>query len=241
MIGRRLFDVVTLGRAVGNLALGIGKKIVEGGKFIGKAVKFVFQKRAPMTPVTEMILEPGQATRNARIPVARVIQEVKGVIPPGEPGIPSYAGFGAKGSIAPKMTISAPIANTRQILVPVTRAKPLTNLNAFPIAPTTTGFKDFSRASKSTISQLSKDVYKSGSKGQLRNVIQDRGYYYGNPKRAELFRGVITPATDLTGAKSLPLGTITQRGMGGFTKAQRTSNEINRLGELGRGRLREIF
>ena len=224
MIGRRLLDVVTLGRAVGNLALGIGKKVVEGGKFIGKAVKFIFQKRAPMTPVTEMILEPGQATRNARIPVARVIQEVKGVIPPGEPGIPSYAGFGPPGSIAPKMTISAPIANTRQIL-----------------APSTAGFKDFSRASKSTISQLSKDVYTSGSKGQLRNVIQDRGYYYGNPKRAELVRGVMTPATDLTGAKSLPLGTITQRGLGGLSKAQRTSNEINRIGELGRGRIADLI
>jgi len=219
-IGKRLYDVVSLGRAVGNLALGIGKKVVEGGKFIGKAFKFVFGKKAPMIPVREGIREAGTATRMSQIPTARVIQEVKGVIPPGQPGIPSYAGFGAQGSVVPRMTISAPISRTQPIL-----------------APSTAGFKDFSKASKSTISQLSKDVYTAGSKGQLRNVIQDRGYYYGNPKRAELFRGVLTPATDISRAKSLPLGNVTQRGLGGFTKAQRTSNEINRLGELGRGRI----
>jgi hypothetical protein len=219
-IGKRLYDVVALGRGIGNLALGIGKKVVEGGKFIGKAFKFVFGKKAPMIPVREGIREAGTATRMSQIPTARVIQEVKGVIPPGQPGIPSYAGFGAQGSVVPRMTISAPISRTQPIL-----------------APSTAGFKDFSKASKSTISQLSKDVYTAGSKGQLRNVIQDRGYYYGNPKRAELFRGVLTPATDISRAKSLPLGNVTQRGLGGFTKAQRTSNEINRLGELGRGRI----
>jgi hypothetical protein len=219
-IGKRLYDVVALGRGIGNLALGIGKKVVEGGKFIGKAFKFVFGKKAPMIPVREGIREAGTATRMSQIPTARVIQEVKGVIPPGQPGIPSYAGFGAQGSVVPRMTISAPISRTQPIL-----------------APSTAGFKDFSKASKSTISQLSKDVYTAGSKGQLRNVIQDRGYYYGNPKRAELFRGVLTPATDISRVKSLPLGNVTQRGLGGFTKAQRTSNEINRLGELGRGRI----
>jgi hypothetical protein len=219
-IGKRLYDVVALGRGIGNLALGIGKKVVEGGKFIGKAFKFVFGKKAPMIPVREGIREAGTATRMSQIPTARVIQEVKGVIPPGQPGIPSYAGFGSQGSVVPRMTISAPISRTQPIL-----------------APSTAGFKDFSKASKSTISQLSKDVYTAGSKGQLRNVIQDRGYYYGNPKRAELFRGVLTPATDISRAKSLPLGNVTQRGLGGFTKAQRTSNEINRLGELGRGRI----
>lgn len=219
-IGKRLYDVVALGRGIGNLALGIGKKVVEGGKFIGKAFKFVFGKKAPMIPVREGIREAGTATRMSQIPTARVIQEVKGVIPPGQPGIPSYAGFGPQGSVVPRMTISAPISRTQPIL-----------------APSTAGFKDFSKASKSTISQLSKDVYTAGSKGQLRNVIQDRGYYYGNPKRAELFRGVLTPATDISRAKSLPLGNVTQRGLGGFTKAQRTSNEINRLGELGRGRI----
>ena len=236
-IGKRLYDVVSLGRAVGNLALGIGKKVVEGGKFIGKAFKFVFGKKAPMIPVRETIREAGTATRMSQIPTARVIQEVKGVIPPGQPGIPSYAGFGAQGSVVPRMTISAPISRTQPILAPIARTKPITNLNAFPVTPSTAGFKDFSKASKSTISQLSKDVYTAGSKGQLRNVIQNRGYYYGNPKRAELFRGVLTPATDISRAKSLPLGNITQRGLGGFTKAQRTSNEINRLGELGRGRI----
>jgi len=234
-IAQGLRNVVSLGRAVGGFASRVGQKAVKGtifvGKKIGEAVRFLFQKRAPMVPVRETILEAGEATRNARIPVARVIQEVKGVIPPGEPGIPSYAGFGAKGSVAPRMTISAPIAT----------AKPITNLNKFPIAPTTTGFKDFSRATKSTINQLNSDVFTAGSKAQLRNVAQEQGFYYGNPKRAELLRGVLKPATDLTGAKSLPLGSITQRGLGGLSKAQRTSNEINRIGELGRGRIADLI
>ena len=218
-IGKRLYDVVALGRGIGNLALGIGKKVVEGGKFIGKAFKFVFGKKAPMIPVREGIREAGTATRMSQIPTARVIQEVKGVIPPAEAGIPSYYGFGAQGSVVPRMTISAPISRTQPIL-----------------APSTAGFKDFSKASKSTISQLSKDVYTAGSKGQLRNVIQDRGYYYGNPKRAELFRGVLTPATDISKARSLPLGMVSARAIGNSSKVQRVSNVINTLGEIGRGR-----
>lgn len=240
-IAQGLRNVVSLGRAVGGLVGRVGEKIGKGAYFVGKkivdVVKFVFKKRAPMVPVRETILEAGEATQNARIPTARVIQEVKGVIPPGEPGIPSYAGFGAQGSVVPKMTISAPLSRTQPILAPLSRTKPITNLNAFPVAPSTAGFKDFSKATKSTIAQLNKDVYMAGSKAQLRNVAQEQGFYYGNPKRAELLRGVLTPATDLTGATSLPLGSISQRGIGGLSKVQRISNEVNRLGAMGRGRL----
>ena len=237
MIGRRLYDVGMLAKATIGLASTIGKKLVEGGRFVGKAIKFVFGKKAPMVPVRETLVELGTATRNARIPVARVIPEVKGVIPPAAAGIPSYSGFGASNSAipfrsVPRVTISSPPS----IVAPVTRVQPLTNLNAFPVTPSTAGFKDFSRAGTATIEQLSKDVYTAGSRGQLRNIIQDKGYFYGNPKRAELLRGVLTPATDISKARSLPLGMVSARAIGNSSKVQRVSNVINTLGEIGRGR-----
>ena len=67
---------------------------------------------------------------------------------------------------------------------------------------------------------------------QLRNVIDERGFYYGSPQPERLFKGQLLPSDIPAGAKSLPLGKITQRGLGGLTKQQRISGEIGRLGDL---------
>lgn len=67
---------------------------------------------------------------------------------------------------------------------------------------------------------------------QLRNVIDERGFYYGSPQPERLFKGNLLPSDIPAGAKSLPLGKITQRGLGGLTKQQRISSEIGRLGDL---------
>tara|TARA_E500000178_G_C16879719_1_gene688393 strand:+ start:450 stop:1025 length:576 start_codon:yes stop_codon:yes gene_type:complete len=66
----------------------------------------------------------------------------------------------------------------------------------------------------------------------IRNVIEDRGFYYGSPQPERLFKGQLLPSDIPAGAKSLPLGKITQRGLGGLTKQQRISGEIGRLGDL---------
>ena len=66
----------------------------------------------------------------------------------------------------------------------------------------------------------------------IRNVIEDRGFYYGSPQPQRLFKGELLPSDIPAGAKSLPLGKITQRGLGGLTKQQRISGEIGRLSDL---------
>ena len=186
-IGKRLYDVVALGRAVGSLASTIGKKVVSGVKYVGKAVYDIF-KAKPKGVIKETIQEAGTGARNTGRGIIRDTARMN----------------------APKTTISNPPNNMikgKQLTPPMeTAGNPaLPPLPERPLANPATN---------------------------IRNVIEDRGFYYGSPQPERLFKGQLLPSDIPAGAKSLPLGKITQRGLGGLTKQQRISGEIGRLSDL---------
>ena len=191
-IGKRLYDVVALGRAVGSLVSSVGKKVVAGVKYIGRGIYDIF-KAKPKGVIKEVIKDAGTGTRNTG---RGIIKET------------------ARTSV-PKTTISSP-PNTMikgQQLTPPTAGNPaLAPLGARPLRNPAT---------------------------QLRNVIEDRGYYFGSPQPQRLFKGQLLASDIPVGAKSLPLGNITQRGLGGLTKQQRLTQEVGRIGQA--GRLGDIF
>ena len=170
-IGKRLYDVVALGRAVGSLVSSVGKKVVAGVKYIGRGIYDLF-KAKPKGVIKEVIKDAGTGTRNT----GRGMIKGQQLTPP-TAGNPALAPLGAR---------------------------PLRN-------PAT----------------------------QLRNVIEDRGYYFGSPQPQRLFKGQLLASDIPVGAKSLPLGNITQRGLGGLTKQQRIAQEVGRINEV--GRLGDIF
>jgi len=116
-IGKRLYDVVALGRAVGNLAVGIGKKVVSGVKYVGNTVYDIF-KTKPKGVIKETIQEAGTGARNT--------------------------GRGIKASV-PKQTISAPPIKGSQ-LTPPTAGNPALNTQAVqtvrPLANPATQFRN---------------------------------------------------------------------------------------------------
>ena len=177
-IGKRLYEVVALGRAVGSLVSSVGKKVVAGVKYIGRGIYDLF-KAKPKGVIKETIKEVGTGTRNT-----------------------------ARASI-PKTTISSPPTMIKgQQLTPPTAGNPaLAPLGNRPLRNPAT---------------------------QLRNVIEDRGYYFGSPQPQRLFKGQLLASDIPAGAKSLPLGNITQRGLGGLTKQQRLAQEVSRIGQAGR-------
>ena len=178
-IGKRLYEVVALGRAVGSLVSSVGKKVVAGVKYIGRGIYDLF-KAKPKGVIKETIKEVGTGTRNT-----------------------------AKASI-PKTTISSPPTMIKgQQLTPPPELPPLGNR---PLRNPAT---------------------------QLRNVIEDRGYYFGSPQPQRLFKGQLLASDLPAGAKSLPLGNVTQRGLGGLTKQQRLAQEVGRISQA--GRLGDIF
>ena len=184
-IGKRLYDVVSLGRAVGNLAVGIGKKVVSGVKYISKAVYDIFKAR-PKGVVKETIQEVGTGSRNTGRGIIKETAKMN----------------------APKTTISSPPNMIKgQQLTPPTAGNPdLPPLGARPLSNPSTN---------------------------LRNLIEDRGYYYGSPQPQRLFKGELLPSDIPAGAKRLPLGNVTQRNLGGLTKQQRISQEVaGRLGDI---------
>jgi len=184
-IGRRLYEVVALGRAVGNLAVGIGKKVVSGVKYVGKAVYDIF-KTKPKGVIKETIKEAGTGARNTG----------RGII---------------KQSV-PKTTISAPPIKGPQ-LTPPTAGNPALNTQAVK-----------------TITPLARP-FRNPTLG-MRNVIEEGGYYYGSPQPARLFKGALLPSDIPAGARSFPLGNVTQRGLGGLTKQQRIAQEVGGLRNL---------
>ncbi len=190
-IGKRLYDVVALGRAVGSLVSSVGKKVVAGVKYIGRGIYDIF-KAKPKGVIKEVIKDAGTGTRNTG---RGIIKET------------------ARTSV-PKTTISSPPTMIKgQQLTPPTAGNPaLAPLGARPLRNPAT---------------------------QLRNVIEDRGYYFGSPQPQRLFKGQLLASDIPVGAKSLPLGNITQRGLGGLTKQQRLTQEIGRIGQA--GRLGDIF
>lgn len=186
-IGKRLYEVVALGRAVGNLAVGIGKKVVSGVKYVSKAVYDIFKAR-PKGVIKETIKEAGTGTRNTGRGIIKETAKMN----------------------APKTTISSPPNMIKgQQLTPPPELPPLGNR---PLSNPST---------------------------QLRNVIEDRGYYFGSPQPERLFKGALLPSDIPVGAKSLPLGNVTQRGLGGLTKQQRLAQEVGRISQA--GRLGDIF
>lgn len=186
-IGKRLYDVVALGRAVGSLVSSVGKKVVAGVKYIGRGIYDLF-KAKPKGVIKEVIKDAGTGTRNTG---RGIIKET------------------ARTSV-PKTTISSPPTMIKgQQLTPPTALAPL---GARPLRNPAT---------------------------QIRNVIEDRGYYYGSPLPQRLFKGELLASDIPVGAKSLPLGNITQRGLGGLTKQQRIAQEVGRINEA--GRLADIF
>jgi len=190
-IGKRLYDVVALGRAVGSLVSSVGKKVVAGVKYIGRGIYDIF-KAKPKGVIKEVIKDAGTGTRNTG---RGIIKET------------------ARTSV-PKTTISSPPTMIKgQQLTPPTAGNPaLAPLGARPLRNPAT---------------------------QLRNVIEDRGYYFGSPQPQRLFKGQLLASDIPVGAKSLPLGNITQRGLGGLTKQQRLTQEVGRIGQA--GRLGDIF
>ena len=190
-IGKRLYEVVALGRAVGSLVSSVGKKVVAGVKYIGRGIYDLF-KAKPKGVIKETIKEVGTGTRNTG---RGVIKET------------------ARTSV-PKTTISSPPTMIKgQQLTPPTAGNPaLAPLGNRPLRNPAT---------------------------QLRNVIEDRGYYFGSPQPQRLFKGQLLASDIPAGAKSLPLGNITQRGVGGLTKQQRLAQEVSRIGQA--GRLGDIF
>ena len=66
----------------------------------------------------------------------------------------------------------------------------------------------------------------------MRNIIEEGGYYYGSPQPARLFKGQLLASDIPAGARSFPLGNVTQRGLGGLTKQQRIAEEIGGLRNL---------
>jgi hypothetical protein len=183
-IGKRLYEVVALGRAVGSLVSSVGKKVVAGVKYIGRGIYDLF-KAKPKGVIKETIKEVGTGTRNTG----------RGII---------------KETAVPKTTISSPPTMIKgQQLTPPPELPPLGNR---PLRNPAT---------------------------QLRNVIEDRGYYFGSPQPQRLFKGQLLASDIPAGAKSLPLGNITQRGLGGLTKQQRLAQEVSRIGQA--GRLGDIF
>ncbi len=183
-IGRRLYEVVALGRAVGNLAVGIGKKVVSGVKYAGKAIYDIF-KAKPKGVIKETIKEVGTGTRNT----GRVIKQT-----------------------APKTTISAPPIKGPQ-LTPPTITNPVLNTQAVK-----------------TITPLARPF--ANPTAGMRNIIQDGGYYYGSPQGARLFKGALLPSDIPAGARSFPLGAVTQRNLAGLTKQQRIAQEVGGLRNL---------
>lgn len=187
-IGKRLYDVVALGRAVGSLVSSVGKKVVAGVKYIGRGIYDIF-KAKPKGVIKEVIKDAGTGTRNTG---RGIIKET------------------ARTSV-PKTTISNPpnmIIKGKQ-LTPPPELPPLGNR---PLRNPATN---------------------------LRNVIEDRGFYYGSPLPQRLFKGQLLASDIPVGAKSLPLGNITQRGLGGLTKQQRLAQEVSRINQA--GRLGDIF
>ena len=183
-VGRRLYEVVALGRAVGNLALTIGKKVVSGVKYAGKAIYDIF-KAKPKGIIKETIKEAGTGARNT----GRVIKQT-----------------------APKTTISAPPIKGSQ-LTPPTAGNPALNTQAVK-----------------TITPLARP-FRNPTLG-MRNIIEEGGYYYGSPQPARLFKGQLLASDIPAGARSFPLGNVTQRGLGGLTKQQRIAEEIGGLRNL---------
>ena len=183
-VGRRLYEVVALGRAVGNLAVTIGKKVVSGVKYAGKAIYDIF-KAKPKGVIKETIKEVGTGTRNT----GRVIKQT-----------------------APKTTISAPPIKGPQ-LTPPTAGNPALNTQAVK-----------------TITPLARPF--ANPTAGMRNIIEEGGYYYGSPQPARLFKGALLPSDIPAGAKSFPLGNVTQRGLGGLTKQQRIAQEVGGLRNL---------
>ena len=192
-IGKRLYDVVALGRAVGSLVSSVGKKVVAGVKYIGRGIYDLF-KAKPKGVIKEVIKDAGTGTRNTG---RGIIKET------------------ARTSV-PKTTISSPptMIKGQQLTPPMeTAGNPaLAPLGARPLRNPAT---------------------------QIRNVIEDRGYYFGSPQPQRLFKGELLASDIPVGAKSLPLGNITQRGLGGLTKQQRIAQEVGRINEA--GRLADIF
>jgi len=184
-IGRRLYEVVALGRAVGNLAVGIGKKVVSGVKYVGKAVYDIF-KAKPKGVIKETIKEVGTGTKNT--------------------------GRGILKQSVPKTTISAPPIKGPQ-LTPPTAGNPALNTQAVQ-----------------TIRPLARPF--ANPTAGMRNIIEDGGYYYGSPQPARLFKGALLPSDIPAGARSFPLGAVTQRNLGGLTKQQRIAQEVGGLRNL---------